>query len=325
MISIQQWRARIGCFCARHRKHSKLNTLVVSSKPIRIGLRLLIAVSLCLVLAGDVETNPGPDGTLLTELKEFRIATEKNFENLKKDINSIRLELSDLKGEITRVKTQVEDQVRDMDRMYDDLHGEIYSLKHSMSRLQERAENQERYTRRDNVLLYNVKEDMNESQSTTCEKVVKLLNQCVPSRTWSKSDFVRMHRLKTKTSGNQPIILRLFRSTDKLELIKARGRFKQQDIGVGNDLTLSQREELKALREEGKFGYFKNGKLHFDKNKEFTNNSQSQPGSQANVRNTVNNDGVASSQQANSSFNNQDERTSKNRSGTGSDSRYQGK
>ena len=89
----------------------------------------------------------------------------------------------------------------------------------------ERVESQEIYTRRDNVILYNVKGDMNESQSKTCEKIITILNQCVPSKTWSKS------------------------------------------------------EELKALRGEGKFGFFKNGKLQIDKNEDFTNNSKSQPGS----------------------------------------------
>ena len=155
--------------------------------------------------------------------------------------------------------------------MYDELHGEIYSLKHSMSRIQERAENQERYSRRDNVILYNVKGDMNETQSTTCDTVIKLLSENVPSpsRSWSSSDFVRMHRLKTKNLDKQPIILRLYRQSDKLQIIKARDRLRRKGIGVSNDHTQAQREELRDLRTKGKFGVFKNGKLQIDHNKDF--------------------------------------------------------
>ena len=73
-----------GCFdvCVDYAKHVQRQTS--SGHKTRTFHNLLL-------LAGDVETNPGPDSKLLTELKEFRRATENNFENLKKDINSNNL------------------------------------------------------------------------------------------------------------------------------------------------------------------------------------------------------------------------------------------
>lgn len=310
MISIQQWRASIGCFFARHRGRSKISTIVVSGKPVKLGLRLLLAASLCVILAGDVETNPGPVNEIINELREFRKSVEKNFEILKNDLNELRHDFTKLESEITNVKIQVQKQGREMDNIYDELYGEICSLKHSLSRLEERTETQERYTRRDNVILYNVKGDTNETQSTTCEKVIKLLNENIPTKTWSSSDFVRLHRLKSKTPDKQPIIIRLYRSSDKLHIIKARDRFRQKGIGVGNDLTQTQRDELRDLKTKGKWGFFKNGKLQIDQNRNHsnnTNNSQSRS-HRHNQSNAASSEGVSSSQLTDRSGDSQDDR-----------------
>ena len=63
MITTDQWRAVIGCFSPRANKRvPPLRKIFISpGKSTRLCLRLLLAISLHLVVSGDVETNPGPN------------------------------------------------------------------------------------------------------------------------------------------------------------------------------------------------------------------------------------------------------------------------
>ena len=61
-----------------------------------------------------------------------------------------------------------------------------------------------------------------------------------------------------------PVIVRFVQFMDKLSVLKAREQLKRVDVGVSNDLTVSQRNELAKLRENGQRGYYKNGSLHVD-------------------------------------------------------------
>ena len=61
MITVVQWRAVIGSFNPTRKKTRSAQGIVISGRPIRTALRLILSLSLCIVLRGDVETNPGPE------------------------------------------------------------------------------------------------------------------------------------------------------------------------------------------------------------------------------------------------------------------------
>ena len=61
MITIVQWRAAIGSFNPTRTKARSTHGIVISGRPIRTALRLILSLSLCIILSGDVETNPGPE------------------------------------------------------------------------------------------------------------------------------------------------------------------------------------------------------------------------------------------------------------------------
>ena len=69
MITTDQWRAVIGCFSPRANKRvPALRKIIISpGKSTRLCFSLLLAISLHLVLSGDVETNPGPNGSSVPE------------------------------------------------------------------------------------------------------------------------------------------------------------------------------------------------------------------------------------------------------------------
>ena len=262
MISITQWRATIGCFSPQHKQKCRASHSGmfknISLAGISVSLRLCIALSLVILACGDVEQHPGPDlNEIMKELKEMRRSMDSQFDSLKQDINNIKADLLLTNESVRKVKA-------DLDGVYDELYMDLAKTKSRLASLESKMEKQERYSRRDNLILYDVSEEKNESQTTTTDKVKNLLNQHVSGKNWSDSDFTRLHRLKTRSSGNQPIIIRLARSADKFKILNSRSILKQKGIGVGNDLTLAQREELKSLRAEGKRGYFKNGRLLVD-------------------------------------------------------------
>ena len=264
MISTVQWRATIGCFSPRRKIKNKCRGSLpclftnIRSAGISLCLRLSIALSLVIIACGDVEQNPGPDfQDVMTELRDLRSSIDSQFASLKEEIVNLKSDLLHVKDSVRKVKA-------DIDGVYDDLYHELSKTKERLCSLESKLENQERYSRRDNVILYDVLEEENETQATTKQKVIDILNENATSKIWTDLDFVRLHRLKTKSSGNQPIIIRTSRSSDKFQIISSRSRLKQKGIGVGNDLTPAQRDELKKLKAEGKRGFFINGQLRID-------------------------------------------------------------
>ena len=71
-----------------------------------------------------------------------------------------------------------------------------------------------------------------------------------------------MYRLVRPVNNKpRPIIVRFFQFEEKLSVLKSRADLKIINLGVSIDLTIKQRQELKKLRESGKRGYYKNGRL----------------------------------------------------------------
>ncbi|GFR67790.1 hypothetical protein ElyMa_000259200 [Elysia marginata] len=60
---------------------------------------------------------------------------------------------------------------------------------------------------------------------------------------------------------SRPIIVRFHQHRDKLAVLNHRAAFKEASMGVSNDLTMHQRQQLRELRQEGITGFFKNGSL----------------------------------------------------------------
>lgn len=274
MICIQQWRAVIGCFCRKPpTRKGKINILNVSLGSF-VNMKVTLLFTLCIVLCGDVETNPGPHNNyqgILDELRIMRQENESNFKDLHQNISS-------LKSDLSALSKKVDQNSRDIDYVYDQHYGEIQSLRTTVSKLEKKLEDQERYSRRDNVIVYNIPHDTGETTTATRDKLVKVLNENT-DKTWASSDFVRVHRLKSKQPDKQPIIARLVNTDDKFRILNSRQNLKDVGLGVSNDLTPNQRSELSRLKQEGKRGYFKNGQLHIDTNYQSTpaTNTSDQP------------------------------------------------
>ena len=56
-------------------------------------------------------------------------------------------------------------------------------------------------------------------------------------KSWTKNDFIRVHRIKTKKSGIAPIIARFVRSDSKLCALGSRQRLRDSGYGVKWQMT----------------------------------------------------------------------------------------
>ena len=112
MISIEQWREAIGCFCPRRRDTRRPSPgLKMNSCSASLCLRLVLALSLAIVISGDVETNPGPatDQQILKELRDMRTSMESQLKNLNGDLVSLKRGFHNKKYEIDRMKDAIRD------------------------------------------------------------------------------------------------------------------------------------------------------------------------------------------------------------------------
>ncbi len=290
MVDIVQWRVAIGLFSSRGPK-SKVDVFSPDSKQnywSDLSARLFVCAFvlwgvylehrvLCLLtfnklnLAGDVELNPGP--SIEEQFASLNSKLDKNFGKLDCDIKNIndsllnlRTSVNDMKTEINTLKekvTELENR-EEIERLDIDANAEsVAGLSDRVCALEDKLESQEQYSRRENVILYGMKESENESYESVRKNVTDLLNKNVKTKHWQEEDILRSHRLGRPTAGvkPRPVIVRFTQFHDKLNVLKARNDLKKVNIGVSNDLTQKQRQQLDRLKDQGKSGYFKNGKL----------------------------------------------------------------
>ena len=129
----------------------------------------------------------------------------------------------------------------------------------------------EAFSRRDNLSFFGMAESVNETFEACAKKVVDLLKDTVPGKTWKSEDIVRAHRVgKPQTysavaSGRghpRPMIVKFHRWQDKMDiLMKGRPALKQKGVQVAGDLTNRQQAEIKRHRDNGERAFYRGNKL----------------------------------------------------------------
>ncbi|GFS08591.1 SH3 domain protein [Elysia marginata] len=203
--------------------------------------------------------------SVLKELKEFRKYSEQAFTDFKNELNDVKAKMAELEVNVKDVKQDVED-VRGQQEIQrqdiDVIQEELVCTTERIKLCEDSVEKLERYSRRENLLLYGIPENRDDNAAACKDAVLDLFSEIMPENVWSKRDIVRAHRVGAKQSSAQrPIIVRLHHHDDKLAVLEKRIALKEKGIGVANDLTYNQRRQLRELREQGQRGYFKNGQL----------------------------------------------------------------
>ena len=221
-----------------------------------------------LMLAGDVESNPGP--TLSQELQQVVSAVVNQVnENMNAKFDVVQHQLLDLSNSVNAVKREVSElktKVSTLENAQLETTDSIDGVIKRIETLESERERQEQYSRRENVILHGLAEETGETYDSLRKKATDLLNSVVKDKEWKEADILRTHRLgkpRSPSSGTpkpRPLIIRFVQFHDKLAVLNARAMFKDNGIGVKGDLTQKQRAMLANIP-DNKHGYFKSGQL----------------------------------------------------------------
>lgn len=237
-----------------------------------------------LLLSADVELNPGPT----EDTKMILQALEKNtaeLTSIKKEVLGVRSELVCLKSELNTVKSKVinieqkqsEFQVNidDIEKRLSDMeyHNDVLSSDISALSLQEdshfdRFERIE--TRLNNFESEKLKCSLRVFGLDECEDldyplehlVYRKFNEAKPNIISNPSHIASARRVgKGDVKNNRMVIVTFTLPEVKFDLFKYRTELRNCGIRISNDLSFSQRQQLKELNQRGWSGYFKNGTL----------------------------------------------------------------
>jgi len=230
------------------------------------------SLKLLLIRCGDVELNPGPPMEREEMDEMFERWTEKlhqqmttsfqkllsaEIAKLDKKIDSIQSALEQMELKLKRVK----DATKVLESDVIGLNEQSEEMKEFANEIESRMEERDIRDRRDNLILYGVKESPKESHAECQAKFLSSLNNVVPELHLEEKDIARAHRLGRPSSGCRPIIARFLTTADKIKVLENKETLKENGLGASGDLTPNQRKQLKDLRDKGLSGYWRGGYL----------------------------------------------------------------
>ena len=214
-------------------------------------------MSLCLLLSGDVESNPGPPtgqtrsqsrtrqqtldptGNIVADEPSLRdIMTGIN--NLNTTVTNISQELKNLTSTVNTLQqnyTSVENEVKLLKDENKILHGKLKQLETNFDVL-------EGHSRRQNILFFGIQPAQPNETNTQCEQTLRdtLHNKI----NLTNISFDRVHRISSR-NGIQPIIASVTDYKDKIKILKERHRLKGTQIFLSEDYTARVRNVRKKL------------------------------------------------------------------------------
>lgn len=169
-----------------------------------------------------------------------------------------------LEKHISPLKTQIETLKESMPfKKCVEFEGRIKVLEKENKVLRDRVNQQDSFSRRNNIRFYGAKENSYEDCESVIMGITKDANLSFDSRT-----FERVHRLGKKSEGiDRPIICKFLHFKDKLALLNKRDVLNKMNIQISDDyckdVEASRRKLLPILKEGKKIG--ENIKLIGDK------------------------------------------------------------
>lgn len=243
---------------------------------------------LLLLQCGDIESNPGPTdhelSGILQRLEAKLDSQSQSFENqLSRIVSEIRSAVvvqgqqleqklqanyETLESHILRLQTNVTavqavasdntEKIKNVSDNHDALAARVKELEDEVDRL-------ERYSRRNNVMLYGLPEDEGETYEVSANKAMQTLKRYFPEKDWHRDDIERAHRVgHTQSRRPRPLIIKLQKWADTMLIMRnkeGKELMRQNKMKLSADLTRRQRQTIRELKIHGQQGYFVNGKL----------------------------------------------------------------
>ncbi|CAN7946659.1 unnamed protein product, partial [Ixodes hexagonus] len=224
-----------------------------------------------LLVAGDVESNPGPD-TDGSDIQEKILATVQRIEDgqtgILAEIKTLKEQQKYSDEQIKRLSakvTELEAELAKNKSANTSASGDGFTtLSSKLHDMETRCDDAENRLRRSNLLFYGIVDEANETWASSEKKV---LDFC--SRHFDISihpdNIERAHRIgKYSTEKKRPIIVKFSRFKDKDRILFSGPKLKGTHFSVGEDFSITVRNARRKLIE---FAKNKNVpfKLTFDK------------------------------------------------------------
>ena len=238
---------------------------------------------------------------LSIQQKAFTDATQLLFNSLNQRIEDQNKLIYDLKHSLEFSQSELREtknQLADYIKLSGELKDLTTNLNISINKLQYQADQQEDYTRFNNVRIEGILEKKDESIEQIHHKISKMFSDKMQL---SNIEIDKIHRLPNKQpniSSSQPrtIIARLLKTSDRNLILKNSHKLKNTGIFVNEDVsegTMKVRreklDELKEARRNGKIAYFVGRRLIIHERKQPNMNKSTNIDSTSPKRNNVSN------------------------------------
>lgn len=243
-----------------------------------------------LLLSNDIELNPGPTDmdTILAAIKdsESKLMSQMSIlqndvSGMKQDLLSIKAEQDSFRSQLNQIKQKQDalcSEIQNTDRLVEKCQEVSENVQldvewvsnclgkqsDTVSFLQKEVERLNQKSISNNMRIFGLRFDSNTDDGGLINLVInKVLKVACPSFRWSPDDIKAVRVVRQGSQHQAPIVIITFRhDDDKLQVYRGRTELRKVSIRVGDDLTYSQRQELRQLKlSEGKTGYFYKGQL----------------------------------------------------------------
>lgn len=207
-------------------------------------------VCLLLLLAGDVESNPGPPPTL-ESIAEAIARVEKSQDTVLSELALIRATQSSMEGLVNRLTSRVDaleqiNEARATTAITEDANI-LSNLSSDIKTLAEKCDDSENRLRRCNLLFFGIPEGSNE---TWADSEARAITFCTEKLEVSitPTDIERAHRLgRFQANKNRPIIVAFSKFKDKARILSACPKLKNSSFSVREDYSARVRLARKKL------------------------------------------------------------------------------
>lgn len=247
-----------------------------------------------LLLSGDVEVNPGPNpkvkvdapSEILSQILERQDAIAKDIADIKAQQKRVDERMANIDGKLSLINENqsavdkalqqihtrldkienVADQIMPLQTKISETTDRVYELEKDICSIACKLDDLENRSRRNNLIVYGIKESDQESQEAlrrrVCNDIFKDVLQL------KIESIERCHRLgERRTNKDRPVILRVVDYKEKMLVLQNAYKFKGSNYSVGEDFSKRVREIRRNLwlssTEERKSG--ENVKLRYDK------------------------------------------------------------
>ncbi|XP_037570592.1 uncharacterized protein LOC119452704 [Dermacentor silvarum] len=214
-----------------------------------VAIECADVVRALLLLAGDVETNPGPDA-VLDELKKLSAGQSQlltEVQGLKNQLKTTEQAISALSNRLSDLETHYQDLVA-LRTDIDSICANATQTAKDIREIEARLDDAENRSRRNNLIFYNIADNNKSETYAESEETVLRLCRDHLNITIDPKEIERAHRLGRHSAGRvRPIIVK-FTFFKTKEFILSNGRkLKGTDYGIGEDFSRPVRIARKHL------------------------------------------------------------------------------